>query len=282
MTSPRPLTIAVMTVALLSCTAAVADGATPYRPRPHADFSMRDMGLRIARFDAFAQPHGNRIRVGVTLTARSRAQDLTAVLRIGRCTGGPPTSPICDPNASEVVRFHPGRTTIAHMTAVVPRPDARTDAIRISLTPRGVIVRPYRSRRAGIVDMLLPSSAWTAFAQQAFGLRVSRPWEGDALPYDLRSVGLRAAQIDRDRLRASLRWSANAPPATTVTTVAGRCVPADAACAALVRQTTATPARTATFSARPTLRRVVARQTLLVDATTPDGYLFTLKMPWPR
>jgi len=212
----RCVVTSVALIAGVIAPAARAQHPQPYSPRPHADFSMRASPLRIARFDASAYPRGRHVRVYVTVTARSRTREREAVLRIGRCSGGPPVFPVCEPRVNRVVRFRPDSTTVAHVTALVARPSARTDAIRISLTGRGQVVRPYTSPGVGFVQMLLPARAWSTFTGQSFGLRVARPWEGDHLPYDVTAVGARTAQLDSDRVRPTFSWTATAPSETVL------------------------------------------------------------------
>ncbi len=283
----RLCSIVTHRLALLAATAATlltpaAAHAAGDVPRPHSDFTIRDQGVRIARFDVYAQPRDGRIRVGVTMTARARSRDLTLVLRIGRCTRGRPTLPTCEPNASRRVRLHPSKTSIVHMTALVPRPFARTNAIRISLTPRGRIVRAHRDPFAGIVDMLLPASAWTKFPAVAFGVRIARPWEGDGLPVDVRALTALGTQVSATALRASLQWHATAPPATPITTVFGPCAMAIDPCVPFSGVTTLSPVGTGAFSVRRTLEPPNGTRILEFKAATAGNFLFGLRMPWPR
>jgi hypothetical protein len=274
--------LAVVTATAVLCGTAVAGASAraPYVPRPHADFALRDGGLRIARFDVRAQPRGDRVLVSITLTARARTKDVRTVLRIGRCTGGPPTFPDCHPDVNRAIVLHPRTTTIVHVNGRVRRPSPRTNAIRISLTRPGQIVRPYRSQFVALVDLLLPVSAWTTFSGRRFGLRVARPWEGEGLPYDLTSVTAGAAQEDHDHLRATLSWTAALPAGTPVKTVAGPCPPGQAC--GLSSQTVANQAGRAGFGMRPDLARTARRQLLTFGARTPSASLFDLVMPWPR
>jgi hypothetical protein len=279
-----PLPAASAMIALLACAACAQ--AADFNPRPHSDFTLRDKGVRIARFDVLARPRGDRVEIFVTVTARSRSAPMNAVLRIGRCTGGPPTLPICEPNASRAVRFSPRATTIIRMNATVPLPLARSDAIRISLTPPGRIVRPNVDAHKGdpqarIVDMLLPSSAWTGFVGGVFGVRIQRPWEGDLLPYDVRSIGARGAQLRTDDLRASLSWRVGPAAATTMTTTAGCSTPA-AICNPFARPATTSATATTYFQARPTLHRTAAREVLRVGLDAARDTLLRLTLPWPR
>jgi|GEM_PF-7013369 len=272
-----------MALALLAAAAPAGVAApAPYRPRPHADFSLRDAGVQVARFDVRARPRGRRVLVSVTLTGRSRAKDMRTVLRVGRCTGGPPTFPICEPvSPGRAVTFRPGRTTVVNLNVRVPRPSVKTNAIRISLTPPGRVVRPFSSPFVGIVEVLLPASAWTTFAGRSFGLRVARPWEGDHLPYDVRSVAARSAQLDHDHLRPTLAWVAQVPVATQVTTQVEPCSVALTLC---VRswQTVSNQIGRASFGERPRLVRTEAEETLSFGARGTSGRLFTLTLPWPR
>jgi hypothetical protein len=276
----RPLAAPVAAAVLLAAGTATAAAPALYKPRPHSDFTLRASGLRIARFDVNTKPRGGRILVSVKLTARSRATDVRAVLRIGRCVGGPATFPSCPPAFSQRVLLHPHRTIVVSVSALVPRPIVRRNAIRISLTPPGRVVRPYRSPRAGIVDMLLPASAWTRYADRSFGLRIARPWEGDELPYDVATIAARASQIDRERLRPTLSWTAaGVAPQAVVTTTVGPCA-AGASCRAWQRM--ADLVGRVGFGGRPHLVRMETRQVLTLDARTLDGSLFNLVMPWPR
>jgi hypothetical protein len=275
--------VAAVTGAALAAAAGAAGSAAarPYSPRPHSDFTLRESGPRIARFEVNARPRGDRVLVSVTLTARSRRSDVRAILRIGRCVGGPPTFPSCPPAFSQAVLFHPHRTTFVRLGALVPRPNPRTNAVRVSLTPRGKVVRPYRSPGVAYADMLLPASAWTTYADRAFGLRVARPWEGDGLPYDVRTVAARAAQIDHDRLRPTLSWTARGvAPQAIVTTTAGPC--ATGVACPYVWQRMANQIGRVGFGGRPHVRRTEARQVLTFGARTLNGSLFDLVMPWPR
>ena len=168
----------------------------------------------------------------------------------------------------------------------MPRPLARSDAIRISLTPPGRIVRPNIGARkgdpqAGIVDVLLPSSAWEDFAGAAFGVRIQRPWEGDRLPYDVRAFGARGAQLRTDDLRASLSWRVGAAAPTTITTTAACSTPA-AICRPFARATTTSATATTYFQARPTLHRAAAHELLRVGLDAAGDTLLRLTMPWPR
>jgi hypothetical protein len=259
---------------------ATAAAPARYHPRPHSDLTLRESEVRVARFDVRAQPRGNRILVSAKLTARSRSKDFRAVLRIGRCVGGTSTSPSCPPAFSRAVLLHPRRTIVVSVSALVPRPIARTNAIRVSLTPRGRVVRPHSSRDVAMVDMLLPASAWTTYADQAFGLRIVRPWEGDRLPYDVRTIAVRGAQIDRDRLRPTLSWTARGvAPQAIVTTTFGPC--AGAACP-YASQRMANQIGRVGFGGRPHATRTDARQLLTFGARTLNGSLFDLVMPWPR
>jgi hypothetical protein len=211
------------------------------------------------------------------MTARSRGGDLRAVLRIGRCTGGRATSPTCKPNVSRAVLLHRNSTSIVYLNGRVPRPAARTSAIRVSLTPPG-----QSNPRVPLVNVLLPSSAWTAFARQAFGLRAARPWEGDGLQTELSTVTVRAAQIAHDRLRPTLQWTALAPAGTAFATAVGSCVAAIPTCPGAL-QTLAGADGSAHFAARPNvLRTTAAAQILSFRATTAEGSLFDLTMPWPH
>jgi hypothetical protein len=273
--------IAIGVAAVLGFTAG-AEASAPYVPRPHADFSLRDGGPRIARFDVRAQPRGDRVLVSITLTARSREKDLRAVLRIGRCDGGPPTFPACPPSVSHAVVLHPDTTTIVHLNGRVRRPSTRTNAIRVTLTRPGQVVSPGRSQFVGLVDMLLPASAWTTFPGQRFGLRVARPWEGEGTPYDVTAVTARSAQLDHERLRATLAWTAaSIPPGTPVTTDAGSCATAGAGCRRFP-STVANQIGRAGFGGRPALARADPRAALGFSARTPSASLFDLVMPWPR
>ena len=257
-------------------------GATsaPYDPRPRASFAMRDAGLRVARFDVHAVPRGERLLVGVTMTARSRARDVRAVMRVGRCTGGPVATPACEPAVNRPVVLHPGRTTIVHLNARVRRPSPTRDAVRVSLTPPGRVVRPS-SPAVAIVDVLLPSSAWTVFPGQRFGLRVARPWEGDGLPYDITTIAARGSQVDADTLQATLGWTADIPPGTVVTTTAGTCPAGGVACPP-PSETMADRLGHANESRNPRLQRAAPKQVLSYGARTADGSMFDLVMPWPR
>jgi hypothetical protein len=266
---------------LVAAGTASAVAPARYDPRPRSDFTLRESELRVARFDVQAQPRGHRVLVSVKLTARSRAKDARAVLRIGRCVGGPSTSPSCPPAFSRAVLLHPRRTIIVGVSALVPRPIARTNAIRVSLTPRGRVVRPHASRNVAMVDMLLPASAWTTYADQAFGLRITRPWEGDRLPYDVRTIAVRAAQIDQNRLRPTLSWTARGvAPEAIVTTTLGPCT-GGAACR-YAWQRMANQIGRVGFGGRPHATRTDARQLLTFAARTLNGSLFDLVMPWPR
>jgi len=281
MTAVARLLAVLFVVAGLGAPGAASAGAADvFRPRPHSDFTLRASGLRIARFEVNTRPLGHRIQVSVKLTARSRGHDVRAVLRIGRCIDGPATFPSCPPAASRRVLLHPHRTIVVAFDALVLPPRARRDAIRVSLTRPGRVVRPYRSPRAGIVDMLLPRSAWTRYADRSFGVRIARPWEGDALPYDVGTIAARAAQIDHLRLRPSLSWSAaGVAPQAVVSTTLGPC--ADGApCRSWQRM--ADLVGRVGFGGRPTLVRVQTRQLLAFDARTLDGTLFSLVLPWPR
>lgn len=270
--------LAALLMTAISPAAAAAAAPAPFDPRPHANFALRDGGLRIARFDVTARPSGDRVLVAITLTARSRAKDVRTVLRIGACTGGPPTLLDCRPTVNHVVVLHPGRTTIAHLNGRVPRP-VRTNAIRVSLTRPGQVVRASRSPFAGLVDMLLPSSAWTTFADRAFGVRVARPWEGDAQPSEVAALTARTAQIDHNRLRATLAWTATGlPPGATVTTTSGAC----AAACPFSWQDVANQIGRVGFAERPSLRRTDDRQVFNLAARAPGGNLFSLVLPWPR
>jgi hypothetical protein len=202
------------------------------------------------------------------------------VLRIGRCSGGPVATPSCEPAISRAVLLHPRRTTIVAVSARVRAPSAGRDAIRVSLTPPGRVVRPS-SPRVAIVDMLLPASAWTRFAGQGFGLRVARPWEGDLLPYDVTTIAVRGSQVDAGRLDATLAWTARLPAGTLVSTTAGQCQAADAGCPP-VSQTAAGAGGRASSERRQPLPRVRSRQMLTYGARTSEGSLFDLVMPWPR
>jgi hypothetical protein len=277
----RPLAALAGAAALVAATSATAAAPAPFHPRPHSDFTLRESDLRVARFDVNARPRGNRILVSVKLTARSRKSDERAVLRIGRCVGGPSTFPSCPPAFSRAVLLHPRRTIVVSVSALLPRPIARTNAIRISLTPRGKIVRPYRSPHVAMVDMLLPAIAWTTYADRAFGLRVLRPWEGDRLPYDVRTIAARAAQIDQDRLRPTLSWTARGvAPQALVTTTVGACT-AGTVCP-YAWQRMANQIGRVGFGGRPHVRRTEERQLLTFGARTLSGSLFDLVMPWPR
>src|SRR4051794_8996210 len=100
MTAARRLLAALLAVMAIGASDAASAGAVDrFHPRPHSDFTLRASGLRIARFDVNARPHGSRIQVSVKLTARSRRSDERVVLRIGRCVGGPATFPSCPPAA---------------------------------------------------------------------------------------------------------------------------------------------------------------------------------------
>jgi hypothetical protein len=277
MTAGLALLAALTAAAVVPATAA-ASAPAPYSPRPHADFALRDDGLRVARFDVSARPRGDRVLVSVTMTARSRAKDVRTVLRIGACTGGPQTSLNCQPTVNRLVVLHPGSTTITHLNGRVRRP-VRTNAIRVTLTRPGQVVHPPRSPFVGIVDMVLPASAWTTFADRAFGVRVARPWEGDRLPYELTALTAGSAQIDRDRLRTTMAWTAaGLAPGAIVTTTVGRC---PAACPLSWQEVTNQIGRVG-FGERPFLRRTDDRQVLDLAARGPDGNLFSLVMPWPR
>jgi hypothetical protein len=274
--------LAALMAAAISSGAAVASAAAPapYSPRPHADFALRDGAPAVARFNVSAQPRGARVLVSVTLTARSRAaKDAKFVLRVGRCTGGRPTLPTCEPDVSRVVVLHPRTTSIIHLNARVLRPSARTNAVRVTLTKPGQIVRPHKTPFAGLVDMLLPASAWTTYAQRAFGVRVARPWEGDGLPYDLTALTARTAQINHDRLRATMAWTATGlAPGAAVTTAVSPC----AAACPLSWQDVANQIGHVGFGERPFLPRTDDRQVFDLSARGPDGNLFSLAMPWPR
>jgi len=263
--------------------AGTASAAAPgrYNPRPHSDLTLRESEVRVARFDVRAQARGSRILVSAKLTARSRTKDFRAVLRIGRCVGGPSRSPSCPPAFSRAVLLHPRHTIVLRVSALVPRPIARTNAIRVTLTPRGKVVRPHRSRNVAMVDMLLPASAWTTYADRAFGLRVVRPWEGDRLPYDVRTIAVRAAQIDAARLRPTLSWTARGvAPQAIITTTVGPCT-GDAACV-YAWQRMANQVGRVGFGGRPHATRTDARQLLTFAARTLNGSLFDVVMPWPR
>ncbi len=282
MTARRHPLAALGAIAVLAA-AATASAAAParYSPRPHSDLTLRESELRVARFDVRAQPRGNRILVSAKLTARSRTKDFRAVLRIGRCVGGPSAFPSCPPALSRAVLLHPRRTIVVSVSALVRRPIARTNAIRISLTPRGRVARPHKGRTVAMVDMLLPASAWTTYPDRAFGLRIARPWEGDRLPYDVRTIAVRAAQIDRDRLRPTLSWTARGvAPQAIVTTTAGPCMEAPACRYAWQRM--ANQIGRVGFGGRPHATRTDARQVLTFGARTLNGSLFDLVMPWPR
>lgn len=281
MTVARRL-LAALVLGLFAGAAAAASAAAPalYGPRPHSDFTLRASALRIARFDVNARPQGRRILVSVTLTARSRRKDVRVVLRIGRCVGGPATFPSCPPAASRRVLLHPHRTVVVRFQGLVLRPRKRTNAIRVSLTAPGRVVRPYRSPHAGIVDMLLPARAWTRYADRSFGVRIARPWEGDALPHDVQAIAVRAAQIDHLRLLPTLSWTAaGVPPQGVVTTTIGPCA-AGAPCRAFQRM--ADQHGRVGFGARPNLVRTETRQVLTFEASTLDARLFNLVLPWPR
>jgi hypothetical protein len=276
----RLLTALLAFTAIGAADAVSADAASRFRPRPHSDFTLRASGLRIARFDVNARPHGRRVQVSVKLTARSRRSDVRAVLRIGRCVGGPATFPSCPPAASRQVLLHPHRTIVVAFGALVLRPRARTDAIRVSLTRPGRVVRPSGGRRAGIVDMLLPRSAWTRYADRTFGVRIARPWEGDDLPYDVGTLAVRAAQIDHLRLRPTVSWTAaGVAPQAVVSTTLGPCA-GGAACHSWQRM--ADLVGRVGFGGRPNLVRAQTRQLLAFDARTLNGTLFSLVLPWPR
>jgi hypothetical protein len=281
MTAPRRL-LAALFVGAVSTAAPVASStaADAYRPRPHTDFTLRASHVRIARFDVNARPRAGRIQVSVKLTARSRGSDARVVLRIGRCVGGPATFPSCPPAASRRILLHPHRTIVVAFQALVPVPRARREAIRVSLTRPGRVVRPYRSPRAGMVDMLLPRSAWTRYADRTFGVRITRPWEGERLPYDVGTIAARAAQIDHLRLRPSVSWSAaGVAPQAVVSTTLGPCA-GGAPCRAWQRM--ADLVGRVGFGGRPQLVRAQTRQLLAFDARTLDGTLFSLVLPWPR
>lgn len=130
--------------------------------------------------------------------------------------------------------------------------------------------------------MLLPSSAWTTFPGQRSGLRVARPWEGEGLPHDVTRVTARSAQVDHDRLRATLAWTAASLPAgTAVTTTVGSCATAGAGCRRFP-ETVANQIGRAGFGARPMLARADRHPVLTYSARTPNASLFDLVMPWPR
>lgn len=277
----RPLAAFGAIALLVAGGSAGAAAPARYNPRPHSDLTLRESDVRVARFDVTARPRGNRILVSAKLTARSRAKDFRAVVRIGRCVGGPSASPSCPPAFSRAVLLHPRRTIVLSVSALVPRPIARTNAIRVSLTPRGRVVRPHRSRNVAMVDMLLPASAWTTYPDQAFGLRITRPWEGDRLPTDVRTIAVRAAQIDAGRLRPTLSWTARGvAPQAIVTTTVGPCT-GDAACR-YAWQRMANQIGRVGFGGRPHATRTDARQLLTFGARTLNGRLFDLVMPWPR
>jgi hypothetical protein len=217
----------------------------------------------------------------VVLTARSRTTDVPAVLRVGSCTGGPMSLPVCEPNVNRSIVLHPSRTTLTRLTADVPRPAKRIDAIRISLTPPGKVVRPYRSPHAALAELLLPARAWTAYPDRAFGLRIYRPWEGDSLPYDVRAVRATAAQLSSDRLRPAFSWTASAPSETRVETVESPCG-GTAQCTPRSKNTTIPAGGEASFFDRPVLPRPPRPLIWSLFTRAGGSILFNATMPWPR
>jgi hypothetical protein len=170
---------------------------------------------------------------------------------------------------------------LTRLTADVPRPAARIDAIRVSLTPPGKVVRPSRSPHAALAELLLPARAWTAYPDRAFGLRVYRPWEGDGLPYDVRAVRAAAAQLSPQKLRPTFSWTAGADSETRVETVESPCA-GTAQCTAPTKSTTIPAGGEASFLDRPILPRPSRPLIWSFFVRAGDAILFNATMPWPR
>jgi hypothetical protein len=272
------------TISALALTASPAVAASvPYNPRPHSDLALRGSGLRVARFEAGARPHGKRIRVIAVLTARSRKHDVRAILRIGRCTGGPIYFPLCQPNVSRRVTLHATKTTFMRLIADVPRPSHRVDAIRVSVTPPGKVVRPYgASAAAGMADLLLPARAWTAYPDRTFGLRLYQPWEADhEIAYDVRSLRAHGAQVASDALRPTLAWKVSASRTTQIQTVVSACA-GTLQCQPLTTEKTIPAGGTRRYLDRPLIKRNGRPAIWSFFTRSGDGVVFNVTLPWPR
>jgi hypothetical protein len=281
----RFLAVHATIVAVLACgTVAVSDAsAAPYVPQPRAGVVIFPGALQIVRFDAHAHRRHGRVQISVTLNARAREHVVHAVIRIGRCTGGPASFPHCAPTKSRAVTIHAGKTTIRQVDATVRRPAKRTDAIRISVTASGKHVISDENPHGAYADMLLPASAWTRLFLHTFGVFIARPWEGDGLPDDVNALSARAAQKDHKTLRTKLTWTAAAPSPATVQTIAGPCT-AVVLCTMLTQQTAIPATGQATFAANPTFTRLPSPRLPIMSysASVPDGQLFNVTLPWPR
>lgn len=227
--------------------------------------------VRVSRFQVATRAVGRaKMRVAVSISARSLSGRRNLLIGVAPCSGGSLTSPSCVPRATSQVRLGQVRTSVSRLF-LVPRPSRNRDAVRVTLTV-GTRTRdiPYRTTNVGggggTGEILLNGGTWR-FRQGTF-------WGLEATP---------PSGIVVDRVWFNSRryeWAGTAPAERNVTTRIG-----------YVGQTprwafvnTMRAGRRFSFHRTPTSpiqERRTAPRSFSYVASTANGPLFTMQMPLP-
>ncbi len=225
-----------------------------------------DEGFRVTRFEVSTSSDGSKVKVTTRLTAVSTSGRRALVIAVGPCTGGAVTSPLCKPRATASVTVGT-RTVSATRTLIVPRPAAKPDALRVTLTRAGRPI-PYRPERVGggggTGEILLNGGTWRYRPGTRWGL-VAAPPAGvsiDRVSFNSRTYLWRGSSTTQRTVSTKIGY-ANQTPRWNFAGTMGAGAPYS------FRRTPSVPAQSKRSSPR----------TLLFSADLQGGNLFTVRLP---
>jgi hypothetical protein len=273
MSLPRIAALLAVAGTTLGAQAATAAAQTSIAPaaRPHSRVVTYDRSdVRIRRLQMAITRSGGRLHATVHLTIRNESdRALRRELRIGRCTGGAPATPICPASATIEVRLGAGRLQSYSTRVTLRQPPARPDAVQAALVRAGTR-QPYGFRSDGL--LLLKGNAWRgAGAGRTYGVAFG-PGDG------ARRLNFDVPLVARDRAYIDVKWQGTAAP-TGATTTISRC--AGAACTSAPLGADRSRSGAQLFGNRFVFSRGTA-DALGLGAVAPDGAaLFDAALPWP-
>ena len=244
----------------------------------HTSARMRVVdGLAVSRLEVAADRAGDGVRARISLRASLAAgqRPRTIVLRAGPCLRGGPALPDCPPAISLRLRVNPGKTVRFARRLWVGRP--RLDAIRVSVTKPGALVRAGRTRpRDAYADVVLGGAAWRELRLRPFGLTSTR-----TAGVVIARAGAEGAQLGSDRLRPTLGWAATSAfadqPVETLVAACG----VDPDCSPGVEAGTLAKDAETTYGAAPMLDRGEATTYAFALRLTGGATLFQIVLPYP-
>ena len=280
MTSPRTRWIAgALALAALAVppAAPAADDPIPSSKRPHSRAAtyVRD-GIVVRRLLFQGRRVGAHIVGTMGAAVENRSQTARTVhLRIGRCTRGRLSRPVCPSARVVALRIPAGRRVSAIRHVRLRQPPPREDAIELSVTRPGARA-PY-GHVSNHGSLLLRGRAWRSGRSVWYGLQAARAVAGEEV---LRAV-VDVPATARTRIRPVIAWEGTATAAAPWLTAARLCafpVGCDLTPETRRWSTAATPGRVA-FQERPSFTGESA--VVRVTVQSPGGRLLTVDLPRP-